>query len=146
MAIKAINLSKVIEHVLSFDDEAGTDKATKFTIGALDARVFSVIKDKATSLPVSAFTNPEGAMASLNMNQTNFEVVVFGLRGWNNFLDDNGNQVQFRTVNTNLGGKLYLTADPDQVALLPDEAISELASKIMDFNAPTEEERKNSEE
>lgn len=146
MAIKAINLTKVIQHELSFDDEIGTDKAAKFTLGALDARVFSVIKDKATALPVSAFSNPEGAMASLNMNQTNFDIVVFGLKGWVNFLDDSGNQVVFRSVHTNLAGKQYLTADPDLVALLPDEAISELATRIMDFNSPSEEDRKNSEE
>lgn len=146
MAIKAINLVKTVEYELSFDDAIGTDESTKFTLGALDARVFSVIKDKATALPVSAFSNPEGAMASLNMNQTNFEIVVFGLRGWKNFQDESGNQVNFKTVHTILGGKTYITADPDLIAQLPDEAIAELANKIMDLNSPTEEDRKNSEE
>lgn len=146
MSIRAINLTKTTDHVLSFDDAAGTDDATTFTIGALDSRVFSVIKDKATALPVSAFSNPEGAMASLNMNQTNFEIVVFGLKGWKNFRDDQDKQIAYKTVHTQLGGRTYITIDPELVALLPEEAITELANKIMDFNVPSEEDRKNSEE
>lgn len=143
MAIKAINLTKTKSHELSFDPAIGTEDATKFTIGALDGRVFAVLKDRATALPVSAFTNPEGAMAALNMNQTNFDIVVYGLRGWLNFQDDSGADVPFRTVTTNLAGKQYITADPELVRLLPEEALSELANEIMDMNAFTEEERKN---
>lgn len=144
--IRATNLTKTQEHQLSFDDAAGTEDALTFTIGALDARVMAVIKDKATELPVSAFSNPEGAMASLNMNQTNFTIVVFGLKGWKNFMDDEDKQIPFKTVHNVLGTKTYVTVDPELVALLPEDAISELANKIMDFNAPSETERKNLEE
>ena len=143
MKIRAINLSRTIKHQLSFDEAAGTDDATTFLLGALDSRVFSVIKDKATALPVSAFSNPDGAMASLNMNQTNFEIVVFGLKGWENFRDEEDNQIAYKTVHTQLGTRTYTTVDPELVALFPDEVIAELANKIMDFNSPTEEERKN---
>lgn len=143
MAIKALNLAKTKDHELSFDPAIGTEDATKFKIGALDARIFAVIKDKATALPVSAFTNPEGAMAALNMNQTNFEIVVYGLRGWTNFQDDEGKDVPFKTTTAVLGTKQYLTADPELVRLLPEEAIAELANEIMDMNAFTETDRKN---
>lgn len=146
MTIKATNLTRTVEKQLTIDDAYGTDQATVFTIGALDARVMSVIKDKATALPVSAFSNPEGAMASLNMNQTNFELVVFGLKGWKNFKDDQNNEVPFKTFVNHLGNKSYITADPDLVAVLPDEAIAELANLIMDINSIDEEERKNSAE
>lgn len=146
MKIRAINLTKTLDHQLSFDEDAGTDAATTFTLGALDSRVFSVIKDKATALPVSAFSNPDGAMASLNMNQTNFDIVVFGLKGWKNLRDDEDKQIVYKTVHTVLGGRTYITVDPELIAILPDEVIAELANKIMDFNVPSEEERKNSEE
>lgn len=146
MSIKAVNLTKTIDKQLSIDAAFGTDEATVFTIGALDGRVMSVIKDKATALPVSAFSNPEGAMASLNMNQTNFELVVFGLKGWRNFKDDDGKEIPFKTIVNLLGNKSYVTADPDLVAQLPDEAVAELANMIMDINSIDETERKNSEE
>lgn len=146
MPIRAINLTKTIDHVLSFDDAAGTDDATVFQLGALDSRVMSVIKDKATALPVAAFSNPEGAMASLNMNQTNFEIVVFGLKGWKNFFDEDNKPVPYKTIHNSLGNRTYVTVDPELVALLPDDAIAELANQIMDFNSPSETERKNLEE
>lgn len=143
MAIKALNLVKTKEIELSFDDAIGTDAATKFTIGALDTRVFSIIKDKATALPVSAFSNPEGAMASLNMNQTNFDIAVFGLRGWKNLKNDFDEDIAFRTTTTVMGGKSYITADPELVMTLPEDAIAEIATAVMDFNALSEEDRKN---
>jgi hypothetical protein len=144
--IKLINLTKTVEYQLTSDPDVGTENATTFVLGALDARVMSVIKDKATAIPVSAFTDATNAMASLNINQTNLEVVQFGLKGFKNLQNDDGSQVEYKTAHVNLGGKTYLVCDPKIIEVLRDEDISELASKIMDINTLTEAERKNSAE
>lgn len=144
--IKAINLHKTVEHQLSFDPDFGTDAATTFILGALDSRVMSIIKDKATAIPVSAFSNAENAVASLNVNQTNLDIVIFGLKGFKNFQDHDGKQIEFKTTQTVLGNKTYTTVLSSIVEMLPEEAISELAGVIMDINNVSETERKNSEE
>ena len=142
MKIRAINLTKTIKHQLSFDEDAGTDAAVTWIVGALDSRVFAAIKDKATGIPMSALAGGEGT-ATLNINQTNFDVVMFGLKGWENFKYEDGKSVEFKTTHTNLAGKTYLTADPELVAILPTEVIDELAGVIMEINTLKEEERKN---
>jgi hypothetical protein len=144
MKIKAINLTRTIQHTLTFDDALGTDDAVIFELGALDSRVLAAIKDRATGIPVSALSGGGGdATATLNINQTNFDVVLFGLKGFKNLKYDDDTTVEFKTANTNLGGKTYLTADPDVVKMLPPEAIDELSGVIMDFNSIKAEERKN---
>jgi hypothetical protein len=142
MKIRAINLTKTVKHQLSFDEDKGTDKAVTFILGALDSRVFAAIKDKATGIPMSALSGGEGN-ATLNINQTNFDVVMFGLKGIENLLDDADKPVAYKTAHTNLAGKTHLTADPDLVAMLPPEVIDELATEIMEINMMKEEERKN---
>lgn len=147
MQIKAVNLTKVVRHQLSFDDAIGTDKAVTWILGALDARVLGAIKDKATGIPMSALSGTNAdAVATLNINQTNFDIVLFGLKGIEGLTDDEDKPFPFKTTHTNLNGKTYLTADPAVIEALPAEVIEELASTIMDLNTLKETERKNSDE
>lgn len=147
MKIRAINLTKVVTHVLSFDEDKGTDKEIKWELGALDSRVLASIKDRATGIPMSALSGGgQDATATLNLNQTNFDIVVFGLKGFRNLLNEDGSAVEYKTAHTTLNGKTYLTADPDIVRTIPSEVIDELANEIMEINVMKEEERKNSEE
>lgn len=143
--IKAINLTKTISYELSFDEHYGTDQATKWTLGALDSRVLATIKDKATSIPVAALNGSNEGSATLNLNQTNFEVVLFGLKGFTNFQDEEGKQIPYKTVLYSLAGKSYSVADPELVKMIPPEGIDELATEILGINSVREEERKNSE-
>lgn len=146
MATKAINLTKVKTYQLNSDPDKGTDNATTWTIGALDSRVLATIKDRATAIPMSALSGANSeATATLNINQTNFDIVVFGLKGFLNFQDDEGKQVEYKSTNTTLGGKTYLTIDPSIVSRMNADDIDELATQIVEFNTMTEPERKNSE-
>lgn len=146
MKIRAINLTKTVRHQLSFDEDAGTDKAVTWILGALDSRVMASIKDKATGIPLSALAGGStDGTATLNINLTNFDVVLHGLKGFENFKFEDDSSVEYKTVTTNLNGKSYLTADPDLIKLLPSDVIDELAGVIMDINVLKEEERKNSE-
>lgn len=144
MKIRAVNLTRTINHTLSFDDAIGTDDAVIWELGALDSRVLAAIKDRATGIPVSALSGGGGdATATLNINQTNFDVVLFGLKGFKNFKHDDDTSVEYKTAHTNLGGKTYVTADPDIIKMLPPEAIDELSSIVMEFNTLKADERKN---
>lgn len=146
MKIRAINLTKTIKHQLSFDDAAGTDEAVTWVLGALDSRVMSAIKDRATGIPMSALSGGGEGTATLNLNQTNFDIVMFGLKGFENLRFEDDKQVEYKTAHTNLGGKTYLTCDPELIAILPSEVIDELANEILSINTLKEDERKNSEE
>lgn len=147
MKIRAINLTKTVRHQLSFDEDKGTDKAVTWIVGAIDSRVMASIKDKATGIPLSALAGGgTDGTATLNINLTNFDVVLFGLKGFENFRYDDDTLVEYKTTTTNLNGKSYLTADPDLIKMLPSDVIDELASAIMDINVLKEVERKNLEE
>lgn len=143
MKIRAINLSKTVRHQLSFDEDAGTDAAVTWIAGALDSRVLATIKDRATGIPMSALSGSGEGTATLNLNQTNYDVVLYGLKGWENLTYEDGKQVEFKTSTSQLGGKTYVTVDPELMKLIPPEAIDELANVIMDINTMKDEERKN---
>jgi hypothetical protein len=145
MAKKAINLSKTKDYQLNTDPDKGTDAATTWVLGALDSRVLAAIKDRATAIPMSALSGNTDATATLNINQTNFDVVVFGLKGFKNFLNEDDKQVEYKTAHSLMGGKSYLTVDPAIVSTIDPADIDELATQILDFNTATEQERKNSE-
>lgn len=146
MKIRAINLSKTKRHQLSFDPDKGTNKAITWVLGALDARVYAAIKDKATAIPMSAFSGDASeATATLNINKTNFDIVLFGLKGWEGLLDEDDKPVPYATENYNFEGRTYSVVKYDLLCQLPSEVIDELANEIMDINSLKEEDRKNSE-
>jgi hypothetical protein len=97
------------------------------------------IKDKATAIPVAAFSSGEG-LASLNINQMNFEVVQFGLKGVTNY------DLTYTVETRRLGNKEYIVASTEFVASLDPEWIDEIATGILEINAISETEAKNSAE
>jgi hypothetical protein len=139
MAIKAINLAKTINYQSDNDPDKGTEAATTWLLGTLDARVVSHIKDKATAIPVSSLGTGEG-FATLRINEMNFDIVRYGLRGVTNY------DVKFGTENASLGGKTYPVASAAFMDSIPEEEIAAMASAILDINQVSQEERKNSEE
>jgi hypothetical protein len=142
MTIKAVNLSKTINYQSDNDADKGSQNATTFVLGALDARVVSSIKDKATAIPVSSLGTGEG-FATLRINEMNFDVVQFGLKNLVNFTDSDGNQIAYNTVVRQLGGKNYTVCDPAIVEAIPEEEIAPMADAILNINSLSETERKN---
>lgn len=140
MAIKAVNLAKTKTYESDFDEDKGTEAATKWLIGAIDSRLLSQLKDKSTAIPISAFSGNGDGMASLRINEMNFDVVCYGLKAVSNY---DGTYTAIERV---IGGKKYTIADPDFVSSIPDHIIDELATAILEINTITETERKNLEE
>jgi len=118
-----------------------SEQATIFQLGTLDSYVVSWLNDRLTEYE----PNDDGQVAArIPYHRRNIDIVRFGLRGLERFQDAQGNEIQFITVSTLVGGRTYQTVDPDIIALLPNKVIQELAKRIWRDNQTTLEEAKNS--
>ncbi|QIG76090.1 hypothetical protein EVC24_069 [Rhizobium phage RHph_I4] len=140
MAIIGMDLSTEKTFVFSGDPGKGTDKATKFKYGTLDSRILGILQDKATSVKVNPSAPDEDVDTQINSKAFQFEVVQFGCKGWENFQDAKGNDIEFETSKLNRGGKSYTVVNPDVLSRIPSVVIEEFAQKIMSANEMTEKE------
>ena len=138
----SLDTETVVESTL--DPDKGTDKATKFTICALDSRVYGRLKDKATTLALDPNrADSDTVMTSINSNEVAFETVMYGLRGWENFVGSDGKEIKFKFSKRTHGGQSYKIADPDLVKLIPQAVLIEIAGHIQAANELSEAEEKN---
>ena len=136
MPIFGLSLDTTRTYELSFDPAKGTPEATQFTLGALDSRVMGRIRDNATSIMIDR--DDESISTNVNAHEMRFQTCMFGLRGWKNFADANGNQIAFATSSVTVGSVPYTVVDPNVLKRLPEEALAELAEAIRDINVLTE--------
>lgn len=138
----SLDTERVVESAL--DPDKGTDKATKFTICALDSRVYGRLKDKATTMMIDPSRGEQDAVqTNINSNEVAFETVMYGLRGWENFVGKDGKDIKFKSTKRTHGGQSYKVADPDLVKMIPQAVLLELAEKIQAENELSETESKN---
>ncbi len=146
MAIRALTMDQVQDYVSDLDPSKGTDKeadeATVFKLGTLSARQMTQIKDASTSFKPDRENsedpkNPD-MVAEFRPNQSVYLTVQFALRGWDRFVDFEGNEVAFKTIKKQLGGKEILCAHDDALDRLGQELMRELSEAIEKFNTPTE--------
>lgn len=131
MAVKALTLSAVATITSKTDEAYGTPEATQFTIGALDAFVSSYMFDRTLSFS----ENDAGVQtAMVKMNEANIEGVRFGLKGWSNFKDDKGNDVEFKTVEKFVMGRKFIVVSDECLALMDLPLLRELAVAIRNIN------------
>jgi len=142
MAIKALTLAATKTHELSRDPDKGTPQATRFRLGVLDSRVIGHLRDNSATIQYDEGDRSR-VSTKVNNSAVEFETVQFGLKGIENFKDDAGNDVPFRTVKKTLGSRQYDVADPALVAQLGIFDIHELAFEITRINDVTETEAKN---
>lgn len=138
MAIIGMNLATTKKFVYSGDPAKGTKEETAFKYGTLDSRILGILQDKATSVKVNPSAPDEDVDTQINSRAFQFEVVQFGCKGWDNYKDSNGDDIDFKTVKLNRGGKSYTVVDPDTLALTPGVVLEEFAMKIMAANEMTE--------
>jgi polyisoprenoid-binding protein YceI len=143
MPITGISLSAERAYESELDDAKGTPEATKFTLGTLDSRVYGRLKDSATSIHLDPSKAEEQSVTTtINSNDVAFNTVVYGLRGWENFMVD-GEPVKFKTAKRTHGQHSYTVADPELVKLIPQAVLLELAEQIRKDNDLDEDEAKN---
>lgn len=147
MAIIGLTLSATRPFISSLDPSKGADDeadaATIFTIGTLDSRVVGKLKDAATSIGVDPNQPDKDIDLSVDQNDMHYQAAQFGLRGWKNFKDALGNDIQFITVKKSLGNRSYDVVADSVLALVPQETIAEIGQAVLAANIVTDTEAKN---
>ncbi len=138
--IRPINVGETIEYTLPGD----TEDPTTFIIGILD----SILKSKLKDLGMVYRYNPDApkdsvAECHMNIGEQDLEFVRFGLRGFKNFKDKKGNDIQFKTTKRKIANTEYDIVSDETLGHIPIEAITKLAKKIAEENVLSEKETKN---
>jgi hypothetical protein len=137
MAIRGVNLRESEDYILKSDpahpdNPVKTDeKPTIFRIGNLTAGDRVELGDM-----VSSPSMKDGTITmSLRRVNKAYEVVRKGLKGWDNFIGFDGNEVKFKeeTAQSPQGAFLKV-ASAESLLHLPQEAIIELSNAILDKN------------
>lgn len=138
MAIISLDPDTVVEYSLSRDN--GPEK-TVFLLGVLDSFLMGQIgKEAHVDQLAGEGENPGTARAFAMLNLT----ALYGIRGWRNFLDQNGSEIPFETEDVQielLGKRSVMKRDLLRRFKVPD--ITELASQIQRNSVLSETERGN---
>lgn len=121
MAI-ALNITQK-EYILECDKDLSSDKQTKFFIKPLSARQAAVMQDSISLV--------DGKASISNMGTYTLDVLKAGLTGWENFVDESGNQIKF-TKNMD-----------ENIDRIPMEYRYEISSEIMNLSTLGESKLKN---
>jgi hypothetical protein len=140
----AIDTQEEIEFVIK--EERGSDNPTVFRLAVLDSVTMGRIEDELLrfSRKVGAAAD-DSASVSMPINRFAEEVVCFGLRGWSNFQNSKGEDVEYKTVSKALFGlKPRPTMDPTLLPLFRRSWLTEISDAIMGKNRLDKETEKNS--
>lgn len=142
--LTALKLETTWEYVSRNDPskKGNADEATVFVLGALSSRVVGMIRDGATQF-IPSPTDPDQMIARVNSNAAAIQTVEYGLRGWRNLRDSQGNEVKFETQARIVGGRQTDVVASHLLDLLSLDLILELSQEITRTNALTEEEKGN---
>lgn len=143
MAIHGLRLDTTRPYESKYDPDRGTDKATVFTLGTLDSRTFGRIKDQATQFVVDPNAPNDEVRTSVNASEVNYQTVQYGLKGVKNLLDDDGNEIAFKTVKRRHGSIPYDIVHESVMNKIPQAVIEELAFEIARGNELDEVAAKN---
>lgn len=140
--LQALNLTKTVEYQSDRDPAKGTDDATVFIIGAISSRVASTLRDKSTRFS-GDFTQADNMQAEMRMNETAFELVRFGLRGFRNYQNADGGLLEFKTEDYQAGNAVLKIVAKDVMDVIDLETIRELAAQISRISGFEDDEVKN---
>jgi hypothetical protein len=139
----AIDLHATRPYTLKHDHDT---PPTTFHLGFLDPELEAFINDRTTKYEMNNKGKDAQADATVSTKQRDIDIVRFGLRGWDNFNDGNGNPVPFETESegTRFGPKTVVSKKCMKLAFTGRLwAISELATQISGNSLMTEDEEKN---
>jgi len=124
------------EELFDLVEEIDWDLATVFELGPLDQRTYTRILDGAMNVT-------QGSGIQMKTNQSNYEVVQYGLKGWRNFVDGNGKQLPFLSEKKPVGSATYTVATDQTLSALGSDMIKELAAQIKLLSQVSVEQVKN---
>lgn len=145
MAIKALDLSKIHEHVSIHDDDKDPKTATVFKLGVLSSRDVGRIRDTVTSVTISTTRSGDNddVNTSIEKSKMNFEALRRGLKGWSNFIGPDDKPVPFATHSRDVDGRQREVVRAELLDLIPLIVVEELAELILADNQATETDLKN---
>jgi hypothetical protein len=144
MAITGLTLDETWEYKCADDDG---DDPTWWILGVIDAVLLAKIEDKLMLFRVGGEQADEDGSTEtkLKVNERNIEIVRYGLKGYRNFKDAEGKEIPFRTVSAVRSGRNVKIVEDATIRRIPPNVLKELAEQILEGNALSEEEVKNSE-
>lgn len=136
MSITAINPDAISEYSLISD--TGEDK-TIFQLGTIDSFVRAYVDD--THLNIK---KEDGSFDDVAIHHKYLEFVKFGLKGWKNFKDASGQDIQFKSEEVSLPrlGKRAVASD-ESLKCLDLKWIIELGLEIIAHNSLSKADSKN---
>lgn len=127
--VTAIDPERTFDYVLK--EERGSENPTIFKLKVLTARELAEIEDS-----VSSFFSGKGEVElRIRPGTEILQILKRGLRGWENFKDDKGNNIPFRENNA--------VPREDNFDRIRPEWRRELANAITEMLTMSEEEEKN---
>lgn len=137
MAYKAIHPNETFEYISPNDPDK--DNPTAWILGTLDSYTLSKLRDiiVTSSMQNKEQTNP------LRLGTFMREIVKFGLKGWKNFLDSEGKEIEYHQDVINSWGRSYQVVSEKLLDLISQDVLAELSDAIYKGNQLTQEERKN---
>lgn len=121
--ITGINLLETLSFTSRFDT---TEPKTIWKYGIIDSEAMPIVME-----------SNEGTLGQMT------ELVRFGLRGFENFRDGNGKEIQFVTEPQVFRGRVFHVLAPSVLRVVPRQVILELGIKILELGKLTEPEIKN---
>lgn len=142
MAIIGLTLSAELSHQ-SVHDTAPVEDRTTFKLGTLDSRIMGKLRDDATSFAVNPLAPEDEVDVSVGQNTLYYLACQFGIKGWSQFRDIDGNDIPYRTMKRNVAGRSYVIVADEVLRCVPQQVIAELGAKIIEQNDVTPEDVKN---
>jgi hypothetical protein len=123
VGITGISLSETKDFISTSDT---SEPKTIFKLGVLDAEAFASLGE---------FVN--------NPLKMMLEIVRFGLKGFENFKDSNGNEVKFSAISKSVSSYNYKVVSDSVLKIIPSHIINEIGAEIMQMSKLGESEAKN---
>lgn len=139
--VKAVDIDAVSDYICKEDRDLPKDQQTIFKVGVLDSLTMADISQMDVEF------NPESKEKKIRANIAGRELdyVRHGLKGWENFKDATGQEIQARFDTVSRGGRTTKTLHDSCLRQIPAKVIKELAEAILDINELSERDEKNSE-
>lgn len=138
--IKALSKNSVRDFISSQDSE---DSPTIWKIGSLTAEQRALVKDVSTEVVHDESRGDNGVVINYKANKAAYAACRLGLKGVENFLDEDGNEIVINLQSGIVSGIKGELVPVEAMNRIPSTIIQELSEQILGDSYLTEEESGN---
>jgi len=124
--ITGIDTGLAQDYISKFDN---SEPKTIWKLGVLSAHAFAYVGSK--------ISDPTKSLEGM------IEVVRFGLLGFENFKDKDGNDIKFKTQDKDISSHAYKLVTDNIIGIIPVDIIIELGGRILEITQLKEQAIKN---